>query len=177
MVKCFVALVIFFCSVGNLFAQTETKVTINVDKVLIRTALERLQKETKVHFVYDEENIDQDKRVSLSYTQAPLKIVLEDFCKQTSLRYEVKRNLILILPGKADRNVNRQSFLMKGVVTDEDGESIIGATVMIGGTSKGTVTDINGQYTLEVQSGDLVSFTFVGMTDKVIKAQVNKKMG
>ena len=66
MVKCFVALVIFFCSVGNLFAQTETKVTINVDKVLIRTALERLQKETKVHFVYDEENIDQDKRVSLS---------------------------------------------------------------------------------------------------------------
>ena len=35
-------------------------------------------------------------------------------------------------------NVNRQSFLMKGVVTDEDGESIIGATVMIGGTSKGT---------------------------------------
>lgn len=114
MVKCFVALVIFFCSVGNLFAQTETKVTINVDKVLIRTALERLQKETKVHFVYDEENIDQDKRVSLSYTQAPLKIVLEDFCKQTSLRYEVKRNLILILPGKADRNVNRQFFFNEG---------------------------------------------------------------
>lgn len=51
---------------------------------------------------------------------------------------------------------------MKGVVTDEDGESIIGATVMIGGTSKGTVTDINGQYTLEVQSGDLVSFTLWG---------------
>ena len=59
---------------------------------------------------------------------------------------------------KADRNVNRQSFLMKGVVTDEDGESIIGATVMIGGTSKGTVTDINGQYTLEVQSG--ISFIY-----------------
>ena len=93
MVKCFVALVIFFCSVGNLFAQTETKVTINVDKVLIRTALERLQKETKVHFVYDEENIDQDKRVSLSYTQAPLKIVLEDFCKQTSLRYVVPERI------------------------------------------------------------------------------------
>ena len=57
---------------------------------------------------------------------------------------------ILILSGKADRNVNRQSFLMKGVVTDEDGESIIGATVMIGGTSKGTVTDINGQYSISV---------------------------
>ena len=59
MVKCFVALVsILVVQWANLFAQTETKVTINVDKVLIRTALERLQKETKVHFVYDEENID-----------------------------------------------------------------------------------------------------------------------
>lgn len=144
MVKCFVALIIFFCSVGNLCAQTDTKVTVNVDKVLIRTALEQLQKETKVHFVYDEENIDPDKRVSLFYTQAPLKMILEDFCRQTSLRYEVKRNLILILPGKVGRNINRQSFQMKGIVTDENGESIIGATVMIGGTSRGTVTDMNG---------------------------------
>lgn len=65
---------------------------------------------------------------------------------------------------------------MTGIVTDENDESIIGATVMIGGTTKGTVTDIDGKYTLEVQPGDLVSFTFVGMTDKVIKAQSDKKI-
>ena len=59
MVKCFVALVsILVVRWAKLFAQTETKVTINVDKVLIRTALDQLQKEAKVHFVYDEENID-----------------------------------------------------------------------------------------------------------------------
>ena len=175
MVKCFVALVIFFCSVGNLFAQTETKVTINVDKVLIRTALERLQKETKVHFVYDEENIDQDKRVSLSYTQAPLKIVIEDFCKQRLTYGNIEGNpefkagvcklyktikLDEIIPTHGATGANHHVFYS----LISPGERVI------------TVTDINGQYTLEVQSGDLVSFTFVGMTDKVIKAQVNKKM-
>ena len=58
MVKCFVALIVFCCSVGEAFAQTDTKVTINVNNVLIRTALDQLQREAKIHFVYDEENID-----------------------------------------------------------------------------------------------------------------------
>jgi hypothetical protein len=145
MVKCFVALIVFCCSVGEAFAQTDTKVTINVNNVLIRTALDQLQKEAKIHFVYDEENIDSEKRVSLSYTETPLNAVLNDFCKQTSLRYEVKRNLILILPSKAEKTTGKhEPFYMTGVVMDETGESIIGATIMIGGTSQGTVTDIDG---------------------------------
>ena len=125
MVKCFVALIVFCCSVGEAFAQTDTKVTINVNNVLIRTALDQLQREAKIHFVYDEENIDSGKRVSLSYTETPLNAVLDDFCKQTSLRYEVKRNLILILPSKAEKTTGKhEPFYMTGVVTDETGERI-----------------------------------------------------
>lgn len=177
MVKCFVTLIVFFCSVGNAFAQADTKVTINVNGVLIRTALDQLQREAKIHFVYDEENIDSGKRVSLSYTQTPLNVVLDDFSKQTSLRYEVKRNLILVLPAKAEKKTGKhEPFYMTGIVTDETGESIIGATIMIGGTSQGTVTDIDGRYSLQVAPGDLVSFTFVGMADKVVKAQAGKKV-
>lgn len=127
MVKCFVALIVFCCSVGEAFAQTDTKVTINVNNVLIRTALDQLQREAKIHFVYDEENIDSGKRVSLSYTETPLNAVLDDFCKQTSLRYEVKRNLILILPSKAEKTTGKhEPFYMTGVVTDETGEVLLG---------------------------------------------------
>ena len=66
--------------------------------------------------------------------------------------------------------------IVKGIVTDETGESIIGATIMIGGTGQGTVTDMDGRYSLQVIPGDLVSFTFVGMADKVVKAQAGKKV-
>ena len=72
MVKFFVELIVFFCSVGDAFAQADTKVTVNVNSVLIRTALDQLQREAKIHFVYDEENIDSGTRVSLSYTQTDL---------------------------------------------------------------------------------------------------------
>ena len=112
MVKCFVALIV---------AQTDTKVTINVNNVLIRTALDQLQREAKIHFVYDEENIDSGKRVSLFYTKTSLNAVLDDFCKQTSLRYEVKRNLILILPSKAEKTTGKhEPFYMTGVVMEPE---------------------------------------------------------
>lgn len=174
--KCFVVLTMLLSLAGNVMAQTDTKVSINVNDVLIRTVLEQLQKETKIHFVYDEENIDKEKRVSLSYNQTPLKVVLDDFCKQTSLRYEVKRNLILILPAKGNANNSKQqSFFMNGTVTDENGESIIGATIMVGGSNQGTVTDFKGHYSLAVKPGDLVTFTYIGMTDKVVKANAEKK--
>lgn len=64
---------------------------------------------------------------------------------------------------------------MTGVVTDENGEPVIGATVRIGNTGKGTVTDINGRYSLTVSNGDEVTFTFVGMADQVIKADAAQK--
>lgn len=172
---CFVALTMLLCLPGNVMAQTDTKVSINVNNALVRTVLEELQRETKVHFVYDEENIDREKRVSLSYSQTPLKVVLDDFCKQTSLRYEVKRNLILILPAKGSAGKSKQAFYMNGVVTDENGESIIGATIMVGGSNQGTVTDINGHYSLAVRPGDMITYTFVGMTDKVVKADADKR--
>lgn len=174
--RCFVTLTMLLGLMGNAMAQTDTKVSINVNDALIRTVLEQLQRESKVHFVYDEENIDRMKRVSLSYNQTPLKVVLDDFCKQTLLRYEVKRNLILILPAKGSAGSGKQqSFYMNGTVTDENGESIIGATIMIGGSSQGTVTDMNGHYSLAVKQGDWITFTYIGMTDKVVKADASKR--
>lgn len=59
--KCFFALTMLLGFAGNVMAQTDTKVSINVNDVLIRTVLEQLQRETKIHFVYDEENIDKEK--------------------------------------------------------------------------------------------------------------------
>ena len=99
MVKCFVALIVFCCSVGEAFAQTDTKVTINVTmlsehgstakeakipfcliliqkRVFILRRMQfwtifvnRLRREAKIHFVYDEENIDSGKRENRIFTK------------------------------------------------------------------------------------------------------------
>lgn len=77
-------------------------------------------------------------------------------------------------PGRADATsveITEQSDLtIKGVIKDVNGDPIIGATVIEQGTRNGTVTDVNGQYTLRVKRGKTIEVTYVGFQSKTFKA-------
>ncbi len=64
--------------------------------------------------------------------------------------------------------INAQSRTIKGKVTDENGESLPGVTLLIEGTTNGTVTDLDGIYTLEVNEGEKITVTYIGFKDQVI---------
>ena len=61
-----------------------------------------------------------------------------------------------------------QDRTVSGIVSDENGEPLIGATVAIEGTSAGTITDVNGAYTLSVEAGTRLKFSFVGYIDRIV---------
>lgn len=66
---------------------------------------------------------------------------------------------------------NAQELTVKGTVTSAvDGEPLIGATVQVKGTTTGTATDIEGNYTLTVKKGATLSFSYVGMQSKEVTA-------
>ncbi len=169
-------LVLMLCTHLVLFAQADKKITINETNVSVRAVLEQIQKSADTHFVYDEQTISQHTRVTLEYpTPTKLSEILDDLCKQASLRYEIKRNLILILP--AQKNLKpKESFTLTGTVTDEYGESLIGVNIKIGGKQTGTVTNMDGEYSLKVSPGDVLTFTFIGMQDQVVKVKGNRKV-
>lgn len=59
---------------------------------------------------------------------------------------------------------------VSGVVIDEEGDPVIGASVMIDGTNKGTVTDVNGQFSLPVSGGVTLNVMYVGYSQQVVRA-------
>lgn len=65
-------------------------------------------------------------------------------------------------------------FTIKGVVRDEENEPIIGATVSVGGTSKGTQTNINGEYRIEAEPGDILIFSYIGSETQAVKVAKGK---
>ena len=177
MIRCFITFVLFSLTIATqAFAQADGKVTINVQNTLVRTVLDQLQRDTHLHFVYEESTINPTQRVSLNYQNAPLSSVLNDFCKQTSLRYEIKRNLILILPQNTTQTDKKHAPVdIAGTVFDENGDGLIGVSVFVPGTNSGTITDVDGRYSIKATPGDLLTFTFVGMADKAIKVTPNTK--
>ena len=124
-------LALLLCTHLALFAQADKMITIRKSNVPIREVLELIQKEADTHFVYDEQTVSPHIRVTLDYSSpAKLSEVLDDLCKQASIRYEVKRNLILLLPAHKDTK-QEESFMLNGTVTDENGESLIGVNVKL----------------------------------------------
>jgi len=71
---------------------------------------------------------------------------------------------------------SQAQYLISGTVTDESKESIPGVQVKINGQNKGTVTDFNGKYQLEVNHGDIVVFTYVGYEPQSVKMDGRKKI-
>ena len=102
---------------------------------------------------------------------------LEEAFKDTDITYEFDNRYILLLK-KNDKGrtslIGQQSRTITGTVTDNNGEPVIGANVIIKGTSIGTVTDINGKYTLEVPPKAILQISYIGYLTKEIVIDNNK---
>ena len=64
----------------------------------------------------------------------------------------------------------QQNAQITGTVVDEKGEPLIGVAVQVKGTSRGTVTNLDGQFTLDVKEGDMLEFSYIGYTTQTLKA-------
>lgn len=83
-------------------------------------------------------------------------------------RHRIILWLIALLVGTMGLNA-QNSYMLKGVVEDNTGEPLIGASVMVKGTSTGIMTDIEGNFSLKVENGQTVVFSYVGYTTQEIK--------
>ena len=71
---------------------------------------------------------------------------------------------------KSEIDIVQQATACQGIVKDATGESIIGASVVVKGTTNGTITDIDGNFSLtNVQKGDIIEISFVGYLTETIK--------
>lgn len=154
---------------------TGTRVTVDMKGVYVRTALAQIRVMTGVLFVYEESVIDRELRVNLSHQDVKLETVLNDLCYQTGLKYTIKKNMILLMPKGATTRTASELVHVKGKVVDEAGQALAGATVYAPQSSIGTIADVDGNFQLHLNAGELLSFNFVGMVNQTAKIAVGMK--
>ena len=154
--KCFIAVVLFTLVAGkSAMAQIDRKISVDVKNEFVRPLLEQLQRDADVAFVYDEDVVSKDQRVTLKFTDVPLSQVLNELCKQVSLRYEVKKQLILLLPLEPKKESKTGEYIrVVGFVSNESEQPIPGVTIVLKGSTLGTATNLDGRYTLVFTQGE-----------------------
>ena len=150
------------------FAQT---VSFGSNKVTLKSAFEKIEQFSKYKVAYNSSQLDANRTVTLTKKSDDVFGMLNQLLKGTNCTYELEGNYIVIKSqqkGKAQSHGKK--IKVKGVVKDETGEPVIGATVMEkGSANNGVITDIDGNYTIEIASDGLLAVSYIGCKDQEIK--------
>lgn len=160
------------------FSVLQSGITFVVKNKSIKETFEQLGKITNYVFLYDNEILQETTKININVVNGTIDTILQSLAKQTGLSFQRTDNTISVKKGdkkevkKTDVTGLQKEWTVTGVVLDDKGEAIIGANVMENGTSNGTVTDLDGHFTLALSGGEKqLLFSYIGYTSKNIRLQ------
>ena len=135
----------------------------------IKEVFEQLEKISNYRFVLKYDKGILDKQVDVNYTNEKFDKVLNDLLKETGFTYKVIDRYIAIVPVEESNEFLQQQKSVSGKVADSSGGVLPGVSVVVKGTTNGTITDGNGNYSLpNVPENATLQFSFVGMKTQEI---------
>ena len=153
-----------FTFASSIYGQT-TLLSLNIKEQTVAEVLEEIELQTELNFFYNSKLIDMNRKVSVHTENTNVFYVLNQIFKDSGVAYKViDRDVILTV---ADREVVTQNGKrITGKVSDQNGDPIIGANVVEKGTTNGTITDIDGNFSLSVPENAVVTVSYIGYIAK-----------
>lgn len=141
----------------------------------VRQVFSYIERHSKYVFVYDQRVKSLlSQKVNITIKGKSVEAILADVCRQIGLTYHINDRQVSIMAktSTTDNETNLVKRSMKkitGTITDEHDEPLIGATIKVRGTNLGTVTDINGNYSIEAAPGSILEISYIGYNPKEVK--------
>ncbi len=142
------------------FSQTN-RLTMTVQDVRMEDFLKLVENQSSYRFFYSGE-IDVDQKVSVSFSDSPINQVLDEVLLNAGITYEIKGRQVIL--SSSNPAVQTGKIDVNGTIKDSSGQPLPGVTVLVKGTTQGTISDFDGNYTLkDVPADGILIFSFVGM--------------
>lgn len=137
------------------------KFTVRVENVTMKEAIEAIKEKGDYSFLIRNKDIDLTRKVTVDVNEGTLEEMLRQMLADTDIRYEVNGNRIVVFHSAPTQQA-RGSFVLKGKVVDVHGEAVIGANIRVVDGTGGTITDVDGNFSLEVKPGDRITVSYIG---------------
>ena len=150
----------------------DQKVSLKTQNYTIESVIQQVEKQTDYLFVYDKNDVDVKRTVYVNGSNTDVIELLKGIFDNTDIDCKVLGNNITLskITNVATRIAQQDKKTAKGNVIDSTGEPVIGASVVEQGTTNGTVTDINGNFTLNLSTPNAkIEISFIGY-----KTQANR---
>ena len=170
-IRFLLALLCFSLASGySAFAQ---KVTINLQNVKLEKVFDAITKQTGLSVAYSRPTVNPDQNVSISATNEELSEVLKRLFAGTNVAFEIGEEKIYLKDVKSSSKESKpvRTKTVSGVIVDTNGEPVIGASVLVKGTNNGTITDLDGKFTVnDVPENSTIDISYIGYKTLTLKA-------
>ena len=154
-----------FCTCHATISAQEARIDLKMSDATLSQVFRNIEQLTEYMFIYKSEDVQSIQHINVDVRQTMVRDVLEKCLENTGLSFLFKENVIIIQKKTTDQE--KKENRITGKVTDEKKEPLPGVTVIIKGTKLGTVTDVDGKYTLAVPVGNnALVFSMIGMKQK-----------
>ncbi len=171
---------ILLCTLTAVSASAQTaNISISVKDVTIKELLKQIEAQSSYTFAYANSQIPIDKRVSVSATNRSIESILHEVMPDVTTMVEGKKIMLARAKEKSPKSgasaKGSAKNLVTGTVFDENGEPVIGATILLKHTKVGVTTNIDGDFTINTMGVDkpVLKVSYIGYTP----AEVSVKPG
>lgn len=159
-----ISLFLLFVCVCQLMAEEagaqNIEIKISQNSMTIKQLVKEIETQTDYLVVFRDQDVDVNKTVSFRKKSAKISDYLEQVAESTGIGYRFENNYITLV--QKSQSVTQNKKKISGKIVDSTGEPVIGANIVEKGTTNGTITDLNGNFTLEVSSKSILLVSYIG---------------
>ena len=178
-----ISLFLLIFSTTFIFAESsysqKARVTIKQRNVQMETVLNEIESQTDYLFLYNGNQIDMTKNVSVNVRNMPVNQLLTELFSASQVKYLMEGTHIVLIPDEYDTKetmgaVFRQQITITGTITDKNDETLPGVNIVVKGTTIGQISDVNGKYSINVPNREaILVFSFVGYATQELLVENN----
>lgn len=179
--KRLLAILLFLCVIASGFMQASTfaqsTVTATFRNATLNEVIWEIQKQTDFTFIYSTNDVKKVKIENMSVNKELISKVLDKCLENTGLTYSVHNGVIAIKKAPQPVAAPQEKSTIIGKVTEESGEPIIGANIVVKGSTNGTVTDLDGNFSLEVNGKKVtIVISYIGFSSQEMTVTAGKPL-
>ena len=144
--------------------------TVSLKNVTLKEVISYVEKNSQYVFFFKPEEINQSTQISVSLKNATVKQLLDKVLEQANIVYEMKERQIVLKEKKvSEQSVSQKKRLLQGLVKDEQGNPIIGASIQLKNTGTGVITDLDGLFQIQVtDKNSVIVISYIGYVTQEI---------
>ena len=159
------ALLLFTCFQVSAKVFSQTRITLKLQGTELKKVLSLIERKSSYRFLYNDETVKAGTRVDVDASNTPVTEVLDKLFANRSLSYKILENNLVVITGK---DIEVQETKVTGKITSSLGEALQGVSIKVKGSTLGTQTDANGNFSLTVPDNAVLVISSIGYTTQEV---------